>query len=580
MYYYVHDGKLFMIIFKYARWKNFLSTGNTFTEIQLDRSPTTLIIGENGAGKSTILDVLCFGLFGKPFRNINKNQLVNSINNSSTMIEIEFSIGTRDYKVIRGIKPNKFEIYQNGKMMNQEANVRDYQRILEQQILKLNYRSFTQVVILGSSTFVPFMQLKATHRREVVEEILDIKIFSVMNLLARQQLKSLSDEIREVDYEYDITSEKIELQENFIEDIKKNKDSIIEEKQNTISKNDEQISERNITKMGFETEVELLLEEMSDEKSTIEKRDKLKDMQFSIKDKHHRGSTLIKFFEDNDDCPTCEQHIDEEFKRKSIETKSVEVEELSKGLQKMSDEMTKIETKIKEFTTKSKQIQRHRVEIGKLASSITELQKFNDKLQWDIEALEKGSVGDADTEKLKTLRDAFTKIDDQRKGLKEEKTYIDAIRSILQDTGIKTKIIKQYLPIMNKLINKYLTSMEFYVNFTLNENFEETIKSRFRDEFTYSSFSEGEKMRIDLALLFTWRAIAKMKNSANTNLLILDEIFDSSLDGTGTDEFLKILNTLGGENVFVISHKQDALADKFRQTIRFVKEKNFSHIAQ
>ena len=269
-----------MIIFKYARWKNFLSTGNTFTEIQLDISPTTLIIGENGAGKSTILDVLCFGLFGKPFRNINKNQLVNSINNSSTMIEIEFSIGTRDYKVIRGIKPNKFEIYQNGKMMNQEANVRDYQRILEQQILKLNYRSFTQVVILGSSTFVPFMQLKSTHRREVVEEILDIKIFSVMNLLARQQLKSLSDEIREVDYEYDITSEKIELQENFIEDIKKNKDGIIEEKQNTISKNDEQISERNISKMGFETEVELLLEEMSDEKSTIEKRDKLKDMQF------------------------------------------------------------------------------------------------------------------------------------------------------------------------------------------------------------------------------------------------------------------------------------------------------------
>ncbi len=568
-----------MIIFKYARWKNFLSTGNTFTEIQLDRSPTTLIIGENGAGKSTILDVLCFGLFGKPFRNINKNQLVNSVNNSSTMIEIEFSIGTKDYKVIRGIKPNKFEIYQNGKMMNQEANVRDYQRILEQQILKLNYRSFTQVVILGSSTFVPFMQLKATHRREVVEEILDIKIFSVMNLLARQQLKSLSDEIREVDYNYDITSEKIQLQENYIEDIKKNKDNIIEEKRSSVTNNEEEITNRRISKVGFETENDLFLEDMSDEKSTIDKRDKLKDMQFSIKDKHHRGSTLIDFFENNDDCPTCQQHIDEDFKQKSIDEKTVEVENLSKGLQKMSEEMTKIESQIKEYKNTSRKMQKNNLKIAELTSSIAELEKFNTKLQWDIDALEKGNVSDADTEKLRNLREVFAKIDDQRKGLKEEKSYIDAIRSILQDTGIKTKIIKQYLPIMNKLINTYLTSMEFYVNFTLNENFEETIKSRFRDEFTYSSFSEGEKMRIDLALLFTWRAIAKMKNSANTNLLILDEIFDSSLDGTGTDEFLKILNTLGGENVFVISHKQDALADKFRQTIRFVKEKNFSHVA-
>jgi len=568
-----------MIIFKYARWKNFLSTGNTFTEIQLDRSPTTLIIGENGAGKSTILDVLCFGLFGKPFRNINKNQLVNSVNNSSTMIEIEFSIGTKDYKVIRGIKPNKFEIYQNGKMMNQEANVRDYQRILEQQILKLNYRSFTQVVILGSSTFVPFMQLKATHRREVVEEILDIKIFSVMNLLARQQLKSLSDEIREVDYNYDITSEKIQLQENYIEDIKKNKDSIIEEKRSSVTNNEEEITNRRISKVGFETENDLFLEDMSDEKSTIDKRDKLKDMQFSIKDKHHRGSTLIDFFENNDDCPTCQQHIDEDFKQKSIDEKTVEVENLSKGLQKMSEEMTKIETQIKEYKNTSRKMQKNNLKIAELTSSIAELEKFNTKLQWDIDALEKGNVSDADTEKLRNLREVFAKIDDQRKGLKEEKSYIDAIRSILQDTGIKTKIIKQYLPIMNKLINTYLTSMEFYVNFTLNENFEETIKSRFRDEFTYSSFSEGEKMRIDLALLFTWRAIAKMKNSANTNLLILDEIFDSSLDGTGTDEFLKILNTLDGENVFVISHKQDVLADKFKSTIKFVKEKNFSHVA-
>ena len=568
-----------MIIFKYARWKNFLSTGNNFTEIQLDKSPTTLIIGENGAGKSTILDVLCFGLFGKPFRSINKNQLVNSINNSSTMIEIEFSIGTRDYKVIRGIKPNKFEIYQNGVMMNLEANVRDYQKILEQQILKLNYRSFTQVVILGSSTFVPFMQLKARHRREVVEEILDIQIFSIMNLLARQKLKSLVDEIRDVDYNYDLTSEKIQLQENFIEDIKKNKDNIIEEKISTISNNKKEISNRSEKKTNIETENNKFLDLMIGEKTSIDKRDKLKDIQFSIKDKHNRGETLISFFENNDDCPTCQQHIDIDFKQKSIDEKTKEVENLSEGLIKMSDEMDKVENKIKEYKDISKKIQKNNLSLAELTSSIKQLDKFNTKLQTEIETLESGNVSDIDNEKLETLKDTFNKIDNQRKDLKEEKSYIDAIRSILQDTGIKTKIIKQYLPIMNKLINKYLTSMEFYVNFTLNENFEETIKSRYRDEFTYSSFSEGEKMRIDLALLFTWRAIAKMKNSANTNLLILDEIFDSSLDGTGTDEFLKILNTLGGENVFVISHKQDALADKFRETIRFVKEKNFSHVA-
>ena len=567
-----------MIIFKYARWKNFLSTGNQFIEIQLDKSPTTLIVGENGAGKSTILDVLCFGLFGKPFRGINKAQLVNSINNSSTIIEIEFTIGTRNYKVVRGIKPNKFEIYQNDKMMNLEANVRDYQKILEQQILKLNYRSFTQVVILGSSTFVPFMQLKARHRREVVEEILDIQIFSIMNLLARQKTKELTEEIREVDYNYDITTEKIELQENYIEDIKKNKDDIIVEKTNLLTSNEEEISDRKTEQKNLTETNEKLLSSIIDEDKAISKRDKLKDFRFSLKDKHSRESALITFFEENDECPTCEQHIDEEFKKEKIKQNQTSVKELDDGLNKLSDEMKKIEAIIKEHKNTAKSIRENDIALAKITSEITQLEKFNTKLKIEIDSLSKGSISDADTEKLKNLKDTFAKIDEQRKHLKEEKSYIDAIRLILQDTGIKTKIIKQYLPVMNNLINKYLTSMEFYVNFTLNENFEETIKSRFRDEFTYSSFSEGEKMRIDLALLFTWRAIAKMKNSANTNLLILDEIFDSSLDGTGTDEFLKILNTLGGENVFVISHKQDTLADKFRETIRFVKEKNFSHV--
>ena len=567
-----------MINFKNVRWKNFLSTGNQFIEIQLDRNPTTLIIGENGAGKSTILDALCFGLFGKPFRMISKNLLVNSVNNSSNVVEVEFSVGTKEYKVIRCIKPNKFEIYQNGKLMSLEANVRDYQKILEQQILKLNYRSFTQVVILGSSTFVPFMQLKARHRREVVEEILDIQIFSTMNILLKQKLKSIVEELREVDYSFSLVSERITLQENYIDDIKKNKDNIIDEKQKTFEKNEKEIEERMWESKHLTEDNQTLLESIIGEDKVVDKRDKLKDIQFMLKDKESRGQKLISFFEENDDCPTCQQHIDEEFKVKSIDEKTKEVTEVSEGLNKLSDEMKKVESKIKEYKNTAKSIRENEIALAKLTSGITQLEKFNTKLQTEIETLLKGNVSNEDTEKLIRLKQECIKVERQRTDLRDEKSYAEAIKLILQDTGIKTKIIKQYLPIMNKLINTYLTSMEFYVNFTLNENFEESIKSRYRDEFTYSSFSEGEKMRIDLSLLFTWRAIAKMKNSANTNLLILDEIFDSSLDGTGTDEFLKILNTLGGENVFVISHKQDTLADKFRETIQFVKEKNFSHV--
>ena len=567
-----------MINFKYVRWKNFLSTGNQFIEIQLDKNPTTLIIGENGAGKSTILDALCFGLFGKPFRMISKNLLVNSVNNSSTVVEVEFSVGTKEYKVIRCIKPNKFEIYQNGKLMSLEANVRDYQKILEQQILKLNYRSFTQVVILGSSTFVPFMQLKARHRREVVEEILDIQIFSTMNILLKQKLKSIVEELREVDYSFSLVSERITLQENYIDDIKKNKDNIIDEKQKTFEKNEKEIEERMWESKHLTEDNQSLLESIIGEDKVVNKRDKLKDIQFMLKDKESRGQKLISFFEENDDCPTCQQHIDEEFKRKSIDEKRKEVTEVSEGLNKLSDEMKKVESKIKEYKNTAKSIRENEIALAKLTSGITQLEKFNTKLQTEIETLLKGNVSNEDTEKLIRLKQECIKVERQRTDLRDEKSYAEAIKLILQDTGIKTKIIKQYLPIMNKLINTYLTSMEFYVNFTLNENFEESIKSRYRDEFTYSSFSEGEKMRIDLSLLFTWRAIAKMKNSANTNLLILDEIFDSSLDGTGTDEFLKILNTLGDENVFVISHKQDVLADKFKSTIKFEKVKNFSHV--
>jgi len=568
-----------MINFKCVRWKNFLSTGNQFTEIQLNKEPTTLIIGENGAGKSTILDALCFSLFGKPFRNISKMQMVNSINNSSTVVEVEFQIGTVEYKIVRSIKPNKFEIYQNSILMNQEANARDYQKILEQQILKLNYRSFTQVVILGSSTFVPFMQLKARHRRDVVEEILDIQIFSTMNLILKQRLKIILDDIRENDYQYQLASEKISFQENHISDMKDNKEKIIQQKQSLIEKNEKEISKRTGERNKLELDTVDSLSSIDDKVAVDAKNTKLKDIQSTLVEKHKTHTSMIGFFENNEDCPTCQQHIDEVFKSDMTSQKKTEANKIQDGMKELKLELDKVSLRKEEIKEITDTIRNNQVSMAKIDSSILELKKFNVQLETEISQFNIDGSTSSDVSRLKDLKEEAELCNKQKSKLREDKLYAEAARNMLQDTGIKTKIIKQYLPIMNKLINKYLTSMEFYVNFTLDENFEETIKSRYRDEFSYASFSEGEKMRIDLALLFTWRAVAKMKNSTNTNLLILDEIFDSSLDGTGTDEFLKILNTLSGENVFVISHKQDALADKFRSTIRFEKVKNFSHVA-
>ena len=568
-----------MIHFETVRWKNFLSTGNNFTEIQLDRNSTTLIIGENGAGKSTILDALCFGLFGKPFRNINKPQLLNSVNASGTVVEVEFRIGTKKVKVIRGIKPNIFEIHVNGKLYNQDANSRDYQKYLEQQILKLNYRSFTQVVILGSSTFVPFMQLKSKHRREVVEEILDIQIFSLMNMLLKQQLKTISDDMREMDYQFKLTTEKVSLQEKYIDEMFMQKENLIREKGLLIDVNEEEIFKKRSDINFVTTNNSEFLTHIADHDKVNTKHTKLKDIQSQLKEKHRAHTKLVGFFESNEDCPTCQQHIDETFKSSMIDKKKNEANKVTSGMEELKEELTKVTSRQKEISDIAIKIRENEVHIAKENSSLLQLEKFNATLQSEIDQLMVGEVNKSDHNKLKTLKETLSGIVIQKSKLREDQTYAEAARSMLQDTGIKTKIIKQYLPIMNRLINTYLTSMEFYVNFTLNDNFEETIKSRYRDEFTYDSFSEGEKMRIDLALLFTWRAVAKMKNSTNTNLLILDEIFDSSMDSTGTDEFLKILNTLSDENIFVISHKQDVLADKFRSTIKFEKIKNFSHVA-
>ena len=560
------------------RWANFLSTGNNFTEIQLDRNSTTLIIGENGAGKSTILDALCFGLFGKPFRNINKPQLLNSVNGSGALVEVEFRVGTKKVLVRRGIKPNIFEIHVNGKLYNQDANSRDYQKYLEQQILKLNYRSFTQVVILGSSTFIPFMQLKSKQRREVVEEILDIQIFSLMNMILKIQLKTIVDDMREIDYQYNLTKEKITLQEKYIDEMFMHKEKLIQDKTSLIGGNEEEIFKKSLDiKNHNENNIELL-NQITDNDSVNTKHSKLKDIQSQLKEKHRAHTKLVGFFEDNEDCPTCQQHIDEVFKTDIIDKKQGEADRVDNGLKELKDELHKVISRQNDIKNIADKIRENEVHVAKENSSLIQLEKFNATLQSEIDQLIAGEINKGDHNKLDELKETLSGFDMHKSKLREDKTYSEAARNMLQDTGIKTKVIKQYLPIMNRLINTYLTSMEFYVNFTLNESFEETIKSRYRDEFTYDSFSEGEKMRIDLALLFTWRAVAKMKNSTNTNLLILDEIFDSSLDGTGTDEFLKILNTLGDENVFVISHKQDALADKFRSTIKFEKVKNFSHV--
>ena len=567
-----------MITFKYARWKNFLSTGNTFTEIQLDRNPSTLIIGENGAGKSTILDALCFGLFGKPFRQISKGQLINTINGNGTIVEIEFETQNKNVKVVRGIKPNKFEIWVDGNMINQSANARDYQKHLEQQILKLNYRSFTQVVILGSSTFIPFMQLKSQARREVVEDILDIKIFSLMNLILKGKVKSLNADISENQYQVDLNKEKVELQEKYIEDVERNKDTILSQKATLRDGNEEEVFTRKAEAGRITEENQTLLNAMSGEDAAVEKRDKLKDIQFTIKDKHNRHEQMISFLEENDVCPTCEQDIDEAFKSKTIAQRSEQVKELTEGLLQMKIEMDKANGKLKEYKDIAKVINDNTIKLAKLNSGITELEKFNATLTEEIRQLESGDVTKTDYEKLDNLKKMCYTLDSTKSKLREDMIYFDVARNLLQDTGIKTKIIKQYLPIMNKLINTYLSSMDFFVNFNIDENFNETIKSRYRDVFSYANFSEGEKMRIDLALLFTWRAVAKMKNSTNTNLLILDEIFDSSLDASGTDDFLKILNTFNSENVFVISHKQDMLFDKFRNTIKFEKNRNFSKV--
>ena len=568
-----------MIKFHKVRYKNFLSTGDSFTEIILDKKPTTLIIGANGSGKSTVLDALTFGLFGKAFRKVNKMALVNSINKKQTVVEVEFSIGRNQYKVMRAIKPNKFEIYLNGNLIHQDANVRDYQAILEQQILKLNYKSFTQVVVLGSSSFTPFMQLVTIDRRRIIEDILDIQIFTVMNDILKQRYTALRHELNEIKTNLKIGEGKIKSQEETMKRLEENRDEQITKLKSNIEKSDEQ-------EAIYEGSIDLLTRGVEKHQNLKgDENDVRHSLQLMLSDERQfeadRRKLLQeeKFYETNDECPTCKQDIEDGHKSHICEEIDKTVEELNTKLEERSNSIVEINTRLEEIAEINQEITRIQTEIQKEQSHITAGQRYRKELNKELKDLEAQKHTEKDKETLERYRKAYIQLEGMQEKLVDNRHYYDLAEILLRDSGIKTKIIRQYLPIMNKLINKYLASMEFFVQFELDEEFNEQIKSRYRDQFTYSSFSEGEKMRIDLALLFTWRAIAKLKNSVNTNLLILDEVFDSSLDEGGTDEFLKILNTLGNDtNTFIISHKGDSMNEKFNNIIEFEKSQNFSKV--
>jgi DNA repair exonuclease SbcCD ATPase subunit len=570
-----------MIYFKKLRWRNFLSTGNQFLEVDLAKSPSTLIIGTNGAGKSTMLDALCFALFNRAFRDIKKEQLVNTINLNDCEVECEFETANKKYRIVRGIKPNKFEIYCNDVMLNQDASNVDYQNTLEQNILKCNYRAFCQVVILGSTSYEPFMHLRARYRREVVEEILDIRVFSHMDLLLRQKQGELNKSVIDVKHRYDLMTEKYELQKKHFDEIKNRDTTDIENRK-------QQLKENAQSNYEYNQNLQLLNEKIISTKAEVwgaekytRKSNELNKLESKIETNLSSHKKTLSFFQNNDNCPTCTQPIDEQFKLNKINSEANKISELEQGLTQLIAEMGKTNEKINEYKVVEKKLNELDISVAKINTSISEINRHSNRLDNEIAKLENDDTNTNVVQKeLEKIQKDLKDVNVEKQKAVEEKKYIDIAREILNDTGVKANIIKKYLPIMNNLINKYLQSMDFFVNFHLDEEFNETIKSRFRDTFNYNSFSEGEKLRIDLALLFTWRTIAKMKNSTNTNLLILDEIFDSSLDGQGTDDFFKILKTLTNENTFIISHKGDILFDRFTNIIKFEKYKNFTRLAQ
>jgi len=566
-----------MIIFTSLRFKNFLSTGNNWTHIDLNKSKSTLIVGQNGAGKSTMLDAIAFGLFGKPHRNINKPQLINTVNNKNCVVEVTFVIGKAQYKVIRGIKPNVFEIWKNGDMINQSSHSKEYQKILEQNILKLNHKSFHQIVVLGSSSFVPFMQLPAQHRRDVIEDLLDINVFSKMNSLLKEKTSVLRDKMKDLSFKLDVETNKIDTQKKYISDLKALNKTAKEQKDVQVDKLRKDLASLSKENAEISAEVEDKQKPLEKELNALHDRKQV-FVQYNAQFRQQMSQVVkeSKFYEENENCPTCSQEITESVRNDKLQSSKEKAKELKDAMDEASIKSGEIEDSITQVSDDLNAIRSKQSTVNSNNQSIARIQN-------EIEYLEKelNQTGDIETakEELEVMQNTANEFNMSKFQLNEEYSYNNVMSEMLKDTGIKTKIIKQYIPVINKLVNQYLQILDFYVHFDLDESFTETIRSRHRDQFSYDSFSEGEKQRIDLALLFTWRMIAKMKNSISTNLLLLDETFDSSLDHDGVENLMKILHSLDeNSNTFIISHKGDILDGKFKDKIEFVKEKNFSKI--
>ena len=571
-----------MIVFERVRFKNFLSYGNNWTEIELNTHKDTLIVGENGAGKSTFLDALSYGLYMKPFRKVNNPQLVNSINKKHLKVEVEFTVGGNHYKVSRGHAPRTFEVYQNGDLLNQDAHTKDYQKVLEQQILKMNYKSFTQIVVLGSRNFVPFMQLSTTDRKTVIEDLLDIQIFSTMAALLKDKLSENRQELQSIEYEINLVEEKISVQEDYIVQVNQDKqqqlDKVkdqIESKRNDMDRLSKELAE-------VEARAEELYEQCEPLESVSNRVQQLLTLEGQIETKIKKLKRQLEFYENNDECSTCGQKIDADFKRDVSANTSSSIVETEEGLSELDKQIQTNSNRVQDLKRVQDEARSAEGRAGAIKAEISSIRSIVESMEQDVHESKSATGNSKDAEqKLETLQENLEEIQKKKTYLRQKQSIYNTAQILLKDTGIKSRIIKQYVPVMNKLINKYLAAMAFFVHFHLDEEFKETIRSRHRDDCAYASFSEGEKMRIDLSLLFTWRAIAKLKNSASTNLLIMDEIFDSSLDSSGTDEFLKIIKELTSDtNIIIISHKTDQLLDKFSNVVRFEKHKNFSRIAE
>lgn len=568
-----------MIIFKKVRWKNLLSTGNTFTEIDLSVNHSTILLGPSGSGKSTLLDAISFGLFNRPFRNVNKNQLVNTINQKNCLVEIEFSSGTQNFIIKRGIKPSIFEIICDGVLINQDSHTKDYQQYLERQILKFNFKAFTQIIVLGASNFTPFMQLKPSDRRVIIEGLLDIEIFSVMNNLLKQKVSTLKTSIQDNEFSLSLMKEKIEMQSKYISDISNSKQEKIKENLEIIEKNKEQMQTLLISNNELQDKIKSLSSKLDFKQEVLSQIDKIKDIKNKLDTNIKKTKKDILFYQDNDNCPTCKQNIPEEFKQIEIQNKNKKITEWGTGLEDIESTMNKFLSKLEQAKIIEDEIDDINTQIIKNNSMVDGINQFIKKIAKDTLDIKTANTSEEHEQKLNQLNEELKNIEMKREQYSIERNVQDLATTLLKDGGVKARIIKQYLPLINKHTNIFLNAMNFFVTFNLDEEFNEQIKSRNRDDFAYENFSEGEKQRIDLALLFTWRTIAKMKNSVNTNLLIMDEVLDSYLDVSATENVLQLLNSdmFKDANIFVISHK-DTISDKFNKTIRFTKTKNFSII--